>query len=938
MTTPTPDFASPPESSGDLPATSSGFPRQWGQFTSGLTVLQDALRHELLESWRELAELLAAQDRAREAAVPGPGEPSLAEYTERRNSASRATLLDILDRWERLRPLQRAELALEAFHRGVDDLVRRQPIAANATGPDVLDTLPGEGGLDRWRARRRDEAWGVPLQAVVAQAVREDESLQIHGEGRYLMAVAQGVQELRRGWDRARQHLDTTLATSPERYPVLTADLSAIVAGLAAEVTASIATLDESIAGIPARAAERLIDAVAWRRTPRLPAASVRRTGHFDHWATQLGSLQSELRFERAQDGIERRLLALGERTCATLEAERQGLLAGIDTLVLWLDEQLVVSDGETSTLPAATDQIVPASRRSSDFAAAVRRVFDALPGEVELVRRLEPTPRRRTLRKAIAPDRMATAAFERVGQDRIDAIFANIQAAHVGLIQQVERARQVVEFAAEEEGDADDTSVAQEALENARSLLEVDRSATAATLPAERELVARLLADQFLENRLLLTRGRLGALAHISRLGVRQGAAAVAAAAIPAGLVAVKAAARAAARLWHQFLVAIQWIPASDGKSHDVVRRPFLPQEFIGDPRDRDLPAIYRRLFRFEAVDDPRFLVGRDREMQALVEAREFWEAGRPVAALVVGERGSGKTSLINCVLEGPLAGLPVVRGEFEERLATAALVRGFVADLCGTTPDQLEATLLAERRVVVLEETERTFLREMGGFAGIRELQRLIAATCSTTLWILVLNQHAFRFLHAAVKLGDSFSHRLNAASASPEAVRDAILVRHHLSGLRFVPPVSQRSPWTRLRRRVRGDGDPEQLFFAALARESAGVFRTAFELWLGQIDSVQAGTLVMRPMAAPDVDAVIEALDSDDLFTLAAIAQHGSLTPEEHATVFRRNPATSRAELDDLLAREIIEPEATRPGFRVRPVALRVAREALHRRNLG
>lgn len=84
------------------------------------------------------------------------------------------------------------------------------------------------------------------------------------------------------------------------------------------------------------------------------------------------------------------------------------------------------------------------------------------------------------------------------------------------------------------------------------------------------------------------------------------------------------------------------------------------------------------------------------------------MWEAGRPVSTIVVGERGSGKTSLINCALKGPLVGLPVIRGEFNARVASAGGVREFVAQLCGTTPDELETTLLAERRVVVLPDCQ--------------------------------------------------------------------------------------------------------------------------------------------------------------------------------------------------------------------------------------
>jgi len=219
------------------------------------------------------------------------------------------------------------------------------------------------------------------------------------------------------------------------------------------------------------------------------------------------------------------------------------------------------------------------------------------------------------------------------------------------------------------------------------------------------------------------------------------------------------------------------------------------------------------------------------------------------------------------------------------------------------------------------------------------MRELQRLIAATCRHTLWIVVTNQIAFRFLDAAVSLGQSFSHRINAASAAPDALRDAILLRHNLSGLRlqFSLPPEEQTIINRIKNRLRGQADPEQVFFDQLARESAGVFRTAFEIWLGQIESAQAGALLMKPLAAPDLMPVIAALDTDDLFTLVSVLQHGSLTPEEHATIFQKNLAVSQAQIDELLAREIIEPDPNRIGFRVRPEALRVVKEALYRRNL-
>src|SRR5690606_11605926 len=123
----------------------------------------------------------------------------------------------------------------------------------------------------------------------------------------------------------------------------------------------------------------------------------------------------------------------------------------------------------------------------------------------------------------------------------------------------------------------------------------------------------------------------------------------------------------------------------------------------------------------------------------------------------------------------------------------------------------------------------------------------------------------------------------------------------------------------------------------FFDALAEESYGVFRTALTLWRHHIDRVDRGQMWLRPIVPPDLGTVTGTLDLDDLFTLVAVSQHGSLTVDEHAVVFQRPPEWSRAQLDGLLNRELIEPDPDHEGFRVRPQALRAVREVLYRRNL-
>jgi hypothetical protein len=325
---------------------------------------------------------------------------------------------------------------------------------------------------------------------------------------------------------------------------------------------------------------------------------------------------------------------------------------------------------------------------------------------------------------------------------------------------------------------------------------------------------------------------------------------------------------------------------------------------------------------------------------MAAIEEVRNLWESKRPVALLIVGERGSGKTSLINCAVRRCLTDLKVVRMEFARRVLTGPELRSFLAaTLEVDDAAALEQNLNGQRRVIILEELERCFLRQVGYYGAIRELQRLIAATCTTTLWIVATNEIAFRFLNAAVELGQTFSHRINAGTATRNDIRQAILLRHDLSGLRlhFPPPAQPRRPVDRLKLKLRDHRDPEAEFFDFLAQESGGVYRSAFDMWLGHIDGAHAGILYMKTLELPDLSSVMSDLTQEDLFALVAIPQHGALTAEELGMIFQKSLPASRALLDGLLAREIVEPDPGRPGLRVRPEAIRILSEVLYRRNL-
>src|SRR6185295_1965996 len=161
------------------------------------------------------------------------------------------------------------------------------------------------------------------------------------------------------------------------------------------------------------------------------------------------------------------------------------------------------------------------------------------------------------------------------------------------------------------------------------------------------------------------------------------------------------------------------------------------------------------------------------------------------------------------------------VVRAQFSQRLTTTCQLEKYLSELLAVGKNgSIDEALRTKRRIIMLEEVERTFLRTMNGFEAIRTLSRLIETTSSTTLWILSTNSTAFRYLHQAVGFDRTFGYRINAMAVSRGTIIHSIMQRHNLSGLRlqFAPLPEGDRRIGRVKRFLSLEPDPQELFFAA------------------------------------------------------------------------------------------------------------------------
>ncbi len=919
----------------------------WDAFIGELDGRNQRLCSEIRASWKSLDGLLQkSAERIADEAWPSLPKGSLSSILEITKTRGSIALFEPLLALRKARPLERTLSAIENYQAGIDDVVRLLPQNTLVSRENLADRLDWKGKrIRRFFLKFGRKPLALSMRALIQQALLDQSVARSKRDGRMILLLVRSTLLLLVPWQVMRDDALNALGAdqgNPHDVSAARNDwlkLLSTVRTTAARVLASYDTWTQSLPGCFTSA---LLGSSARLSEKRNNDARNRWQSCFRYWSGQQRAVVAHLELESSSTRLLEDAAGISHASLAFLSEEHVQLLSELEKVSQWLEDW---QEGKTgSPFPPPEGRLVSSEDRAAEWNARIEEAGrDALPVYVEPVEHRRILPVRRRPLHSLEAEACFVEFLRDTGRPAVLSGFREAEGGHRAIIREIERAREVATYSIEvSESDSESEEgrqAAQEGIANALSLLSYQKKpATDYQAIVERSLV-RALASTFFQFHLTMGKDRLGLLKYLAHQKggmVVRTVSAIAITRIRTGIGSLSD----QIRLFHRFvLIKLGWAPPSITAVEPVTRCQYLGEVLSLKAGPRQLPAIYRRLFRLDPLEDPRFLVGRAAEMTAIAGARRMWEEERAVAILVAGARGSGKTSLLNCARSAVFADLPVLSGQFSQRIATAQDMRSFLASFLHAEVNELDRYLGSRRHVVLLEEVERTFIRCIGGYQGLRALLDLISSTSKTTLWILSLNEIALRYLSKIVALEEHFSHRINAMAVAPQHLRSAILLRHNLSGLRlqFAAPRLAGSRIEAFRRFIGLEKDPEQLFFNSLYEQSEGLFRSAFELWQQSVDRVEGGVLYMLHPIDPDYSGLISRLTLEDSFMLQAMLQHGGLRPKEASTIFGWTFETSRNRLEKLIALEIVEPDPNSPGFRVRPEAGRVVREALYRQNL-
>ncbi len=349
---------------------------------------------------------------------------------------------------------------------------------------------------------------------------------------------------------------------------------------------------------------------------------------------------------------------------------------------------------------------------------------------------------------------------------------------------------------------------------------------------------------------------------------------------------------------------------------------------------------AEYRRWFDDTVEDTPLPFIGID-AAQRLQRHLSTWlaETTEENSLLISGERGSGKTTLLGKArdwLAGQENPPEVHHLQVPAKTADPAAVAALLEPVLGVTLAEGPAQLVRSDQtrqptVLILDNAQNFFLREVGGLNGWEFLLSLTRARLHNLYWIVVMNNQSWAYVANVFGRDYQFNSQLQTRAWSQNDIRSLILSRNQLSGchIRYDSILlSTRGP------EAGNIRNAEQLYFSLLWDACRGNPLLALDLWMTSVtvngNSVTVG--LPAEVAAGD----LERLGEDLHFVYAALVMHENMTSDELVKTTAMPESLVRAALKIAFDVGFVERSVNR-RYRVVPLWYPALTRLLARKNL-
>lgn len=355
-----------------------------------------------------------------------------------------------------------------------------------------------------------------------------------------------------------------------------------------------------------------------------------------------------------------------------------------------------------------------------------------------------------------------------------------------------------------------------------------------------------------------------------------------------------------------------------------------------------KKLPFVYQRLYQLTPTNEDRFFVGRSMELEQLQNAYAEWQKGRFITTAIIGEKGSGITSLLLFFLKKNEIDIPILHKEIGLKIFEHQSYYQFFAELFKQerfkTNDEIIKYLNNKKgqQIIILENIQHLYLKKVNGFNCQKMFFDLIASTSKKVFWISTYTTHSWEYLEKTLKISAIFTREVYLEKLSELTIEEIIFKRNYLSGYHvdFEAPETIFTSKSFLKL---NDQEKQEFlrksFFKDLTQMSNGNVSLAQLYWLRSTHGVTDDTLNIISLRDFDVSFDKE-LPANYLFALHAILVHDGLTIEDYAQVFQLPEYICRNDLIPMLEKGLLM--KPREKYNINPIIFKQVVDLLRSHN--
>ena len=301
-------------------------------------------------------------------------------------------------------------------------------------------------------------------------------------------------------------------------------------------------------------------------------------------------------------------------------------------------------------------------------------------------------------------------------------------------------------------------------------------------------------------------------------------------------------------------------------------------------------LPYVYQRLFRSETLKNEELFIGRSEGIQTLETAYNTFQNNQYAATIIIGERGSGKTSLIHYFLNKKNAFKDAVFLSPKRNCSNPNEFITFLNDAFSKDFETLAQWIhffnSGQKRTIVLENIQYLYFRKVNGFSVLNQLSTLITATKNSVFWVITCAKYAFQYLDKSIQISELFAFTAELSEIDKATMTKALIKRHKISGYNLFfekPPAAYLT-----KKFIKSSTSVQQEilreeFFTDINKIAQSNFKIAFMYWIRAAVKVEGSTIFMRSLKNIDT-SFLNKIAAVKLLLLNSILLQERLTSEE------------------------------------------------------